>query len=213
MSASSSPSNPSEPRVLGGRQRRRDIQLRRRPVLRVTGSLHLNAPIVAMAATPDDAGYWLLASDGASSPSVTPSSTDRPVAASQCTRCRHVADSRRRRLLARLVRRGHLLLRRASFYGRPGASPSTSPSWEWPRPSTGTATGSSPPTAASSPSAMPASSVRRWPAAAETDRRYGVGADGGGYWLVASDGGSSTLGDVGYFGSAGVRRSARPWSA
>ena len=29
-----------------------------------TGSLHLNAPIVGMAATPDDAGYWLLASDG-----------------------------------------------------------------------------------------------------------------------------------------------------
>ncbi len=29
-----------------------------------TGSLHLNAPIVGMAATPDDTGYWLLASDG-----------------------------------------------------------------------------------------------------------------------------------------------------
>ena len=29
-----------------------------------TGSLHLNAPIVGMAATPDDGGYWLLASDG-----------------------------------------------------------------------------------------------------------------------------------------------------
>ena len=29
-----------------------------------TGGLHLNAPIIGMAATPDAAGYWLLASDG-----------------------------------------------------------------------------------------------------------------------------------------------------
>ena len=29
-----------------------------------TGGLHLNAPIVGMAVTPNGAGYWLLASDG-----------------------------------------------------------------------------------------------------------------------------------------------------
>jgi hypothetical protein len=29
-----------------------------------TGSLHLNQPIVGMAATPDGQGYWLVASDG-----------------------------------------------------------------------------------------------------------------------------------------------------
>ena len=29
-----------------------------------TGGLHLNAPIIGMASTPDAAGYWLLASDG-----------------------------------------------------------------------------------------------------------------------------------------------------
>jgi len=29
-----------------------------------TGSIHLNKPIVGMAATPDDGGYWLVASDG-----------------------------------------------------------------------------------------------------------------------------------------------------
>jgi len=29
-----------------------------------TGSLHLNKPIVGMAATPDGKGYWLVASDG-----------------------------------------------------------------------------------------------------------------------------------------------------
>ena len=29
-----------------------------------TGSLHLNSPIVGMAATPDGGGYWLVAADG-----------------------------------------------------------------------------------------------------------------------------------------------------
>jgi hypothetical protein len=29
-----------------------------------TGALHLNAPIVGMATTPDGGGYWLVASDG-----------------------------------------------------------------------------------------------------------------------------------------------------
>ena len=29
-----------------------------------TGCIHLNKPIVAMAATPDGHGYWLVASDG-----------------------------------------------------------------------------------------------------------------------------------------------------
>ena len=29
-----------------------------------TGSIHLNKPIVSMAATPDGGGYWMMASDG-----------------------------------------------------------------------------------------------------------------------------------------------------
>jgi hypothetical protein len=29
-----------------------------------TGAVHLNKPIVGMAATPDGKGYWLVASDG-----------------------------------------------------------------------------------------------------------------------------------------------------
>jgi hypothetical protein len=29
-----------------------------------TGNIHLNKPIVGMAATPDGQGYWLMASDG-----------------------------------------------------------------------------------------------------------------------------------------------------
>ena len=80
---------------------------------------------------------------------------------------------------------------------RPGRSPSTSRSWAWPPPPTAAATGWWPPTAASSPSATP--------------RFYGsTGAihlnqpivgmaatpDGGGYWLVASDGGIFTFGDA-----------------
>ena len=28
------------------------------------GAIHLNKPVVGMAATPDDRGYWLVASDG-----------------------------------------------------------------------------------------------------------------------------------------------------
>jgi hypothetical protein len=29
-----------------------------------TGSMHLNAPVVGIAATPDGGGFWLVASDG-----------------------------------------------------------------------------------------------------------------------------------------------------
>ena len=29
-----------------------------------TGSIHLNKPVVGMAATPDGGGYWLVATDG-----------------------------------------------------------------------------------------------------------------------------------------------------
>jgi hypothetical protein len=34
------------------------------PFFGSTGSIHLNQPIVAMAATPDGGGYWMVASDG-----------------------------------------------------------------------------------------------------------------------------------------------------
>ena len=48
----------------------------------------------------------------------------------------------------------------AQFFGSTGAMTSTSPSWAWPLPPTARATGWWPPTAASSPSATPSSSVR-----------------------------------------------------
>ena len=34
------------------------------PYLGSTGDIHLNKPVVGMAATPDGKGYWLVASDG-----------------------------------------------------------------------------------------------------------------------------------------------------
>ena len=43
-----------------------------------TGAIHLNKPIVGMAATPDGQGYWLVASDGGIFASATPASTARP---------------------------------------------------------------------------------------------------------------------------------------
>ena len=104
------------PRLLARRVRRRHLHLRRRRTSTARPArIHLNQPIVGMAATPD-----------------------------------------RARLLARRVRRRHLHLRRRHLprlHRR--ASTSTSPSSAWPPPPTGTATGSSPPTAASSPSATP----------------------------------------------------------
>ena len=34
------------------------------PFLGSTGAMHLNGPIVGMAAAPDGGGYWLVAADG-----------------------------------------------------------------------------------------------------------------------------------------------------
>ena len=47
------------------------------PVLRIDGGRPLDEPIVGMAAAPGGTGYWEVASDGGSSASVRPGSTDR----------------------------------------------------------------------------------------------------------------------------------------
>ena len=67
------------------------------------------------------------------------------------------------------------------------------------------------PTAASSPSATPASSAR-WAASPSTSRSSGMAAtpDGGGYWLVASDGGIFSFGDASFYGSTGAMRLNEP---
>jgi hypothetical protein len=56
--------HPRRPGLLAGGLRRRHLLLRRRRFHGSTGGIHLNQPIVGMAATPDGHGYWLVASDG-----------------------------------------------------------------------------------------------------------------------------------------------------
>jgi len=53
--------HPRRQRLLVGGERRRRLHLRRRLLLRSTGAIALNKPIVAMAPTPDGNGYWLVA--------------------------------------------------------------------------------------------------------------------------------------------------------
>ena len=86
---------------------------------------------------------------------------------------------------------------------RPEASRWTSQSSEWPRPSTEAATGSSRPTAAFRLRGCGVLRLDGRPSAAEADRRMTSAPNGGGYWLVAADGGIFSFGDVGYFGSTG----------
>ena len=50
--------------LLAGGLRRRHLQLRRCPFYGSTGAIHLDKPIVGMAADPATGGYWLVASDG-----------------------------------------------------------------------------------------------------------------------------------------------------
>ena len=126
-----------------------------------TGGMHLNKPIVGMAATPDGKGYWLVASDGGifafgdagfygSTGGIT---LNKPIVGMAAT-----PDGKGYWLVA--SDGGHLRLRRRRLLRLHGGSPSTSPSSAWrPRP-TGRATGWWPPTAASSPSATPASTAR-----------------------------------------------------
>ena len=103
---------------------------------------------------------------------------------------------------------GRLRLRRRRLPRIPGGGPlSTSPSWAWPPPPTVGATGWWPPTAASSPSATPAS-TDPW-AAVHLDKPIVAMAatpDGRGYWLVASDGGVFAFGDARFHGSLGAVR-------
>ena len=109
-------------RLLAGRLRRRHLHVRQRAVLGLRRRHPLNKPIVGMAATPDGGGYWLVASDGGiftygdagffgSTGSHRTQQADR----------RHGGDRRRQRLLARGLRRRHLLLRRRAVLGLDGS--------------------------------------------------------------------------------------------
>ena len=92
----------------------------------------------------------------------------------------------------------------AAFYGSRGGQPLNKPIVGIAASASDSATGSSPPIAASSATAMP-------PSWAETGsmvlNKPIVGMmgtfDGAGYWLTASDGGIFSYGDTGFYGSAG----------
>ena len=152
-------STPDGGGLLGGRVRRRHLQLRQRPLLRLhgrhapqparssawpatpdgagywlvasdggifaygdaqfygsTGATALNSPIVGMAPGPNGAGYWLVAADGGIFAygsaqfygSAGAIRLNQPVVG-------HGRHPRRRRLLARRVRRRHLHLRRRAL--------------------------------------------------------------------------------------------------
>ena len=112
----------------------------------------------------------------ASSPSATPRFLGSTGAMhAQPAHRRHGRDADRQRLLARRRRRRHLHLRRRRLprlHRRDARS--TSPSSAWPRRRPATATGSSPPTAASSPSATPLPRLHRRDAPQPTHRRHGL---------------------------------------
>ena len=121
----------------------------------------LNKPIVGIAQTGDDGGYWLAASDGGIFNygdagffgSAGGLKLNKPIVGIAPT-------ERRRRLLAGGHRRRHLQLRRRPVLrlDREHRS-STSRSWAWRRRPTAAATGWSPPTGASSPTAMRSSTA------------------------------------------------------
>ena len=124
-----------------------------------TGNTPLNRPIVTMAATPTGHGYWLVASDGgvftfgdaAFYGSTGGIPLNRPIVD-------HGTDPHRPRLLARRIRRRRLHLRRRHLLRLDRQHPPQPPDRRHGtdrRPAT--ATGSSHPTAASSPSATPPS--------------------------------------------------------
>ena len=151
------------PWLLAGRLRRRHLSYGDAPFYGSTGVLHLNQPIVGMAATPDGGGYWLVASDGGifaygdarfygSAGSIH---LNQPIVGM-------AADPRRRGLLAGRLRRRHLHLRRRPVLRLDGRRPSQpADRRHGRRPPTAGATGWSPPTAASSPTAT-RPSMDRW---------------------------------------------------
>ena len=128
-----------------------------------TGGIHINQPVVGIANTADDGGYWTVARDGGifSFGDATFYGSTGSIHLNQPDRG-HGRHARRRWLLAGGLRRRHLLLRRRQFYGSTGSIHLNQPI-------------------------------------------VGMAAtpDGGGYWLVASDGGIFSYGDATFYGSTG----------
>ena len=172
-------------------RRRRRLQLRRRPVLRLDRQPRAEA-LRSSASRPrrDGNGYWLVGADGGvfafgdaafhgSLGGLQLDSPDR----------RDRGDADRPRLLAR--RRPTAACSRSatpSSTARPRPASRNARSSAWRRPAPATATGCSPPTAACSPSATPRSaarpSTRSAPRPSASPRR----PNGEGYWIARADG-------------------------
>ena len=180
-----------------------------------TGALHLNAPIVGMAPTPDGHGYWLVASDGgvfSFGDATFYGSTgglrlNAPIVGM-------AAHARRSRVLAGGVRRWRVQLRRRRVLRihrraapeRADRRHAAGPRWWW----------------------VLARGVRRWRLqlrrrhvlrihrrrCISTRRSWGwpPTPGGGGYWLVASDGGVFTFGDAVVLRMRPPRTSIPSWS-
>ena len=132
--------------LLAGGIRRRRVQLRRRASSTARrDAIHLNKPVVGIAATPNGRGYYLVASDGGvfTYGNATFAGSTSGTGTQQADR-RHGGDGGRGLLPRRRRRRRLQLRRRSAPAGRPEASRSTSRSSAWASDWTGTT--SSPPT-------------------------------------------------------------------
>ena len=153
-------------------------------------AMALNAPLVGIASNSNGTGYWLLAQDGGifsygTGEVLRLDRRDAP----QRAGCRHRGDTERTRLLARRLRRRHLHVRRRALPrldGRPAVE--LADRRHGVHAERRAATGSSRPTAASSPSATRASTARR--------ARSAIGspvvgmtstARGRGYWIATAE--------------------------
>ena len=210
--SSASRATPTRQRLLARRRRRRHLRVRRRRTSSARpAAMHLNQPIVGMAAGPAGVGYWLVASDGGifSFGSAKFHGSTGAIQLNQPDR-RHGRGAGRQRLLARRVRRRHLQLRHREvprIHRRDQAQPAGRRHGR--RTAGGAATGSSRPTAASSASATAkfhgsTGAITLEPA----DRRHGrdhraASATGS----PAADGGIFAFPDAHYFGGEVTNRS------
>ena len=171
-----------------------------------TGGMTLNKPIVGMAATTDGGGYWLVASDGGIFAygdahfygSTGGMALNKPIVGMAVT-----PDGGGYWLVASdggIFAYGDAALLR--IHRRHG--PQQAHRRHGGQSCTAAATGWSPPTAASSTTAVRPSRARpAVPRSTSPSSAWLLQPDGAGYWLVASDGGIFNYGSAGFFGSTG----------
>jgi hypothetical protein len=177
-----------------------------------TGNVHLNKPIVGMAATPDDNGYWLVASDGgvfAYGDAAFYGSTgnvhlNKPIVGMAATR-----DDNGYWLVA--SDGGVFAYGDAAFYGSTGNVHLNEPIVGM----DATHDGDGYWLVASDGGVFAYGDAAFYGSTGNMHLNQpivGIAAtqDGSGYWLVASDGGIFAFGDAGYFGSAGNRMLNKP---